>query len=84
MNVLIIAGMQRSGTALTANLLGNRDFSIPQKVTNTYQSDLQQFHREVFRSQGINENGWTTKDEIELKEQHVAKAKAIIAKCDHV
>ncbi|MEA5521278.1 sulfotransferase [Limnoraphis robusta] len=88
-SVLIIAGMHRSGTSLTASLLQSAGLHIGRKllgadhvnVKGHFENlDFYDFHREVLRSQGVNEDGWTLQEKIEVEDRFLEEAKALIAK----
>ncbi|MEP0883664.1 glycosyltransferase [Trichocoleus sp. ST-U3] len=86
---LIIAGMHRSGTSLTASLLQNAGINIGQRLmggnpTNAKghfeNLDFVDFHKEVLFSQGISPEGWTLENNIKVQEQFIKKAKLIVQK----
>ncbi len=69
--ILIIIGMHRSGTSLTASLLQSAGLHIGRNLMGPSEGNVKghfenldffEFHRQVLRSQGINENGWTLQE----------------------
>ncbi|MCT7989012.1 chromosome partitioning protein ParA [Laspinema olomoucense] len=86
--VLIIASMHRSGSSLTASLLQSAGLHIGRRLmppnkgnlTGYFENnDFYEFHRRVLKSQGIDEDGWTLQENIEVEDRFVEQAKEIIA-----
>ena len=85
---LIITGMHRSGTSLTASLLQSAGVNIGNRLMgkNTGNSkghfedlDFVEFHQQVLESQDINPAGWTEQKQIKVQRQHLAAAKSLLA-----
>ncbi|NET07053.1 MAG: glycosyltransferase [Symploca sp. SIO2B6] len=88
-NILVIAGMHRSGTSLTASLLQSAGVDIGQRLMGAGKSNLKghfedldfvEFHESVFHSQGISKEGWTLNKSIQVQAQYLAQAKSILQK----
>ncbi|MGB3405651.1 MAG: sulfotransferase, partial [Microcoleaceae cyanobacterium] len=88
-SILIIAGMHRSGTSLTASILQSAGLHIGRKLLdqshgaserNFENLDFFEFHKAVLRSQGVNEDGWTLQETIEVEDRFVEEAKELVAK----
>ncbi|NET31319.1 MAG: chromosome partitioning protein ParA [Cyanothece sp. SIO1E1] len=88
-SVLIIAGMHRSGTSLTASLLQSAGVDIGKRLLGADQTnakghfedlDFFDFHESVLFSQGISKAGWTLNQNIQVQEQYKAEAKLLIHK----
>jgi len=86
---LIITGMHRSGTSLTADLLrrvgvnlGDRLLPGSRGNIRGHFEDLEilEFHREILRSQGFHPDGWVRQSEIPVPETFVEPAREIIGK----
>lgn len=89
--VLIIVGMHRSGTSLTASLLQSAGLDIGSDLVGPHESnpkghfenvDFLELHRKFLRSQGIHEDGWTLQQNIEVEPLYVREAKKLVAKND--
>ncbi|MBW4694344.1 MAG: sulfotransferase [Lyngbya sp. HA4199-MV5] len=87
--VLIIAGMHRSGTSLTASLLQSAGVDVGQRLLGVNPGnakghfenlDFLNFHQAVLRSTGISEAGWTLKHSIDVPEYYIDAAKLLIQK----
>ena len=87
--VLIITGMHRSGTSLTASLLQSAGIDVGQKLFGEDRGNLKghfenldfmNFHQDVLRSTGICEAGWTLKKSINVTEYYIDIAKSLILK----
>ncbi len=85
---LIITGMHRSGTSLVAALLQSAGLDIgdrllPADAANTRgyfeNTDFLEFHRDLLRSQGLDENG-LTESECAVDGDFARRAREIIAK----
>ena len=81
--------MHRSGSSLTASILRSLGLHIGQRLiekteynTKEYLENLDfyEFHKQVLQSQGLNEDGWTLQEKIDIGENFKEKAKEIIAK----
>ena len=88
-SILIIAGMHRSGTSLTASLLQSAGLHIGRKLLDQSHGaserhfenlDFFEFHKAVLRSQGGNEDGWTLQETIEVDDRFVEQAQELVAK----
>ena len=88
-STLIISSMHRSGSSLTASILRSLGLHIGQRLiekteynTKEYLENLDfyEFHKQVLQSQGLNEDGWTLQEKIDIGENFKEKAKEIIAK----
>lgn len=87
-DILIIAGMHRSGTSLAASLLQSAGVNIGKELLSASHAnakghfenlDFVNFHREVLRSQGLEDAGWTLQSNLEVSEQQTQLAQQIIA-----
>ena len=89
-SVLILTGMHRSGTSLTASLLQSAGVNLGTRLMGSefgegnpkghYEDlDFVEFHQNVFQSQGISIAGWTTQESIQVQEQYQEKAKILVA-----
>ncbi|MFM6397676.1 sulfotransferase family protein, partial [Planktothrix sp.] len=85
--VFIITGMHRSGTSLTASILQSAGVHIGRRLMESTEFnqkgyfenlDFFEFHLDAFRSQGVNIDGWTLQDNLEIKEEFVDRAKELI------
>ncbi|MDE5099455.1 MAG: chromosome partitioning protein ParA, partial [Trichodesmium sp. St16_bin4-tuft] len=88
-STLIISSMHRSGSSLTASILQSAGLHIGRKLMkgNEYNTkgdfenlDFYEFHKNVLQSQGIDEDGWTLQEKIDVEESFQEKAREIIAK----
>jgi hypothetical protein len=88
-SVLIITGMHRSGTSLTASFLQSAGLHIGRKLLGSnlgnsqghYENvEILKFHEAVLRSQEIATEGWTLQESITVDEPYITQAKQIIAK----
>ncbi len=86
-SVIVMTGMHRSGTSLTASSLQNAGINIGDRLmggdtgnTKGHFEDLDfvEFHQNVLQSQGISVAGWTEHDSIEVQQQYVAPARDLI------
>ncbi len=84
--VLIVAGMHRSGTSLTASLLQSAGLDIGRQLLEGNFSNVKghfenldffNFHREALFSIGLND-GWTAERTVHVPEYYVDKAKTLI------
>ena len=88
-SILVIASMHRSRSSLVASLLQSAGLHIGRKVMlypdegnpkGYFESfDFWHFHRSVLQSQGIDENGWTLQEKIEVDDRFVEEAKKIVS-----
>ncbi|MBW4581620.1 MAG: sulfotransferase [Tildeniella nuda ZEHNDER 1965/U140] len=87
--VLLIAGMHRSGTSLTASLLQSAGVDVGQHLLEGNTGNLKghfenldflNFHQDVLRSTGICEAGWTLKKSINVPEYYIDAAKLLVSK----
>ncbi|MBW4474529.1 MAG: sulfotransferase [Stenomitos rutilans HA7619-LM2] len=87
--VLIIAGMHRSGTSLTASLLQSAGLDIGQRLLEGNFSNVKghfenldffDFHRDVLLSLGLDDVGMTTEKVINVPEYHLDRARLLIQK----
>ncbi len=86
-SILIITGMHRSGTSLTASLLQSAGLDIGDRLMggshgnvkgHFEDKDFVGFHERVLRSQGISPEGWTLNKGIQVQEQYLNQAKSLI------
>merc|ERR1712183_1259856 len=77
------------GSSLTASILQNVGLHIGQKLMERTEDnkygyfanlDFYEFHQQVLQSQGIDEDGWTLQEKIDVEENFQEKAKEIITK----
>ncbi|MEG4898575.1 sulfotransferase, partial [Microcoleus sp. F10-A1] len=87
-DILVIISMHRSGSSLTASVLQSAGLHIGRKliqgdennIKGYYENlDFNDFHRRVLASQGVDENGWTLQEEIEVEDRFREEAKEIVA-----
>jgi len=85
--VLIVAGMHRSGTSLTTALLQSAGLDIGQSLLEESSSNVKghfenlnflNFHREALGSIGLNNDGWTVANTINVPEYYVDQARTLI------
>lgn len=85
--IVIITGMHRSGTSLTASVLQKAGVNIGENLypvlegnTRGHYEDLDflEFHQEILYSQGINPSGWSSENKLSVPEEYVPKAKEIV------
>ncbi|MGB3533565.1 MAG: hypothetical protein WBA13_08605 [Microcoleaceae cyanobacterium] len=88
-SVLIITGMHRSGTSLTASFLQSAGLHIGRSLLGSnlgnsqghYENvDILKFHEAVLRSQEIATEGWTLQEQITVDEPYINQAKQIVTK----
>ena len=84
--------MHRSGSSLTASILRSLGLHIGQRLiekteynTKEYLENLDfyEFHKQVLQSQGLNEDGWTLQEKIDIGENFKEKAKEIMYFIEH-
>lgn len=89
---LVILGMHRSGTSLTASILQDAGVDIGEQLAPATPTNLKghfediefvNFHRQVLISQGLNDAGWTNFSQVSVPEQYVSLAKQLINKRTH-
>ena len=87
-SVVIMVGMYRSGTSLTASLLqdsgvfiGDRLMAANSANPQGYFEDLDfvEFHQNVLQSQGLSSAGWTTDSIVEVRSEYISTAKDLIS-----
>ncbi|MDT9183032.1 sulfotransferase [Limnospira sp. PMC 289.06] len=87
--VLIMTGMHRSGTSLTASLLQSAGLHIGRRLMQGTEFnpkgyfeniDFFEFHLDLLRSQGVNVDGWTLQDNLDVPEEFIDRANAIVDK----
>ncbi|NEQ35517.1 MAG: chromosome partitioning protein ParA [Okeania sp. SIO3I5] len=88
-STLIISSMYSSGSSLTASMLKSAGLHIGRKLMEEKENNTQgyfenldfyEFHKQVLQSQGIDGDGWTLQEKIDIEENFQEKAKEIIAK----
>ena len=86
--VIIITGMHRSGTSLTASLLQNAGINLGDRLMAATEAnakgyfedwDFVEFHQDVLGSQGIERAGWTKEKAIAVQQQYWTTAHDLIA-----
>ena len=92
-SVVIMAGMHRSGTSLTASLLQSAGIYIGDRLMgiNTGNDkghfedlDFVDFHQSVLHSQGISVAGWTKHNSLQVQQQYMVTAQnLILSRKDH-
>ncbi|WP_273247406.1 sulfotransferase, partial [Limnospira indica] len=87
--VLIMTGMHRSGTSLTASLLQSAGLHVGRRLMQGTEFnpkgyfeniDFFEFHLDLLRSQGVNIDGWTLQDNLDVPDEFIDKANAIVEK----
>ncbi|MEM8673460.1 MAG: glycosyltransferase [Cyanobacteria bacterium P01_G01_bin.67] len=85
--VIIMTGMHRSGTSLTASLLQSAGMNIGDRLMGEDTGnakghfedlDFVEFHQNVLQSQGISVAGWTEQNQIQVQPQYLALANNLI------
>ncbi|MEM7761479.1 MAG: sulfotransferase, partial [Cyanobacteria bacterium P01_A01_bin.40] len=85
--VMIMTGMHRSGTSLTASLLQSAGVNIGDRLMGEDTGnakghfedlDFVEFHQNVLQSQGISVAGWTEQNQIQVQPQYLALANNLI------
>ena len=86
-SVIIMTGMHRSGTSLTASLLQSAGVDLGDRLMgeDTGNSkghfedlDFVEFHQNVLQSQGISVAGWTEQNKVLVQPQYLATAQNLI------
>ncbi len=84
---LIITGMHRSGTSLTAALLQSAEVNIGQRLMASSEAnakghfedlDFYELHASILHSQGVSREGWTTQGNIHVPEQYLEQVNLIL------
>ena len=84
---VIITGMHRSGTSLTASLLQSAGIEIGDRLMAASEGnpkgffedwDFVELHQAILRSQGIASEGWTKEKLVEVQGQYLATAQNLI------
>ena len=87
-SVIILTGMHRSGTSLTASLLQSAGINFGDRLMGEdlgnakghfEDLDFVEFHQNVLQSQGISVAGWTEQNKIQVQPQYLNPAKALIS-----
>jgi DNA repair ATPase RecN len=85
--VFIITGMHRSGTSLAASILQSAGVHIGRRLMEATEFnakghfenlDFFEFHLDVFRSLGVNIDGWTLQENLQIDEPLIDRAKQLI------
>ena len=88
-SILIITGMHRSGTSLTASLLQSAGLDVGERLMGGAFSnvkghfenlDFVEFHETILDSQGLSKAGWTLENHISVPEEYIEKAKELLEK----
>ncbi len=88
-SILIVTGMHRSGTSLTASLLQSAGLDIGERLMGGAFSnvkghfenlDFVEFHERILDSQGLSKAGWTLENDISVSEEYIEKAKELLEK----
>ena len=86
--VVVIAGMHRSGTSLTASLLQSAGIFIGDRLmaggTGNAKGhfedwDFVDLHREFLTAKSVNREGWTSQSNFTLSGEYLERAKSLIA-----
>ncbi|MDJ0689404.1 MAG: glycosyltransferase [Xenococcaceae cyanobacterium MO_188.B32] len=87
-SIIVITGMHRSGTSLTASICQNAGVDIGTKLMGSNRSnskghfenlDFLDLHKKILQSQGMNDAGYTLQEKIDVEEHYKEEAKKIIA-----
>ena len=87
-SVIIVTGMHRSGTSLTASLLQSAGINFGDRLMAATEAnpvgyfedwDFVELHAAILRSQGMADEGWTKDNKIKVQQQYLAPAKALIS-----
>jgi hypothetical protein len=89
-SISIVASMHRSGSSLTASLLQSAGLHIGRRLMEPAPGnndkgffenlDFFEFHMEILRSQGVNQDGWTLQEKMEVEDRFVDLAKELVAR----
>ena len=86
-SAIIITGMHRSGTSLTASLLQSAGINVGDRLMKATKAnpkgyfedlDFVEFHAGVLRSQGIDDAGWTKEKQIKVQPQYLDTARNLL------
>lgn len=84
-----MTGMHRSGTSLTASLLQSAGLHVGRRLMQGTEFnpkgyfeniDFFEFHLDLLRSQGVNIDGWTLQENLDVPDEFIDKANAIVDK----
>ena len=87
-SVVIMTGMHRSGTSLTASLLASAGIDFGDRLLSEDDGnpkghfedlDFLEFQIQVLRSQNETDAGWTESNKLQVQQQHWSEAKDLIA-----
>ncbi|MGL4375416.1 MAG: chromosome partitioning protein ParA, partial [Microcoleaceae cyanobacterium] len=87
-SVIVITGMHRSGTSLTASLLQKTGVDIGKRLVGAEygnikghfeNADFVEFHKSVFQFQGIDNLGCTFQREVPVPDEYQEQAHKLIA-----
>lgn len=85
--VFIITGMHRSGTSLTASILQSAGVNIGRRLMEATEfnakgyfenPDFFEFHLDAFRALGVNIDGWTLEENLQINAPLIDRAKYIV------
>ena len=85
--VFIITGMHRSGTSLTASILQSAGVHIGRRLMEATEfnakgyfenPDFFEFHLDAFRALGVNIDGWTLEENLQINAPLIDRAKYIV------
>ncbi|CAC5341862.1 Chromosome segregation ATPase-like protein [Planktothrix rubescens CCAP 1459/22] len=85
--VFIITGMHRSGTSLTASILQSAGVHIGRRLMEATEfnakgyfenPDFLEFHLDAFRALGVNIDGWTLEENLQINAPLIDRAKYIV------
>ena len=88
-SILIITGMHRSGTSLTASLLQSAGLDVGERLMGVDKGnekghfenlDFVELHQNILSSIELNIAGWTLENQIYPSREYVEKAKELVAK----
>ena len=86
-SVIVMTGMHRSGTSLTASLLQSAGVDLGDRLMGEDRGnskghfediDFVEFHQNVLQSQGISVAGWTEQNKVRVQQQYLATAQNLI------
>ena len=86
-SVIVMTGMHRSGTSLTASLLQSAGVDLGDRLLGEDRGnskghfedlDFVEFHQNVLQSQGISVAGWTEQNKVRVQQQYLATAQNLI------
>jgi hypothetical protein len=88
-SILIVANMHRSGSSLVASLLQSAGLHIGRQLMQPSEGNIRgyfenldfcKFHLDLLESQGIDQDGWTLQEKIEVEDRFVDIAKELVAR----